>query len=68
MNDSKHQDDKPGSGLLGLASIGLCFVGIGSALGAIAAVIDKGDFVGAGFCATASALSFGLMLNAILRA
>ena len=68
MNDTNQPDAKPGAGLVGFACMALCVVGIGSALGAVGAVTDKGDFIGAGACAIASALSFGLLLNAFLRA
>ena len=67
MNENNRFDDRSGSGFVGLAIISLCIVGVGSALGSLIAIAAKHDFVGAGVLAVASALSFGLMLNAFLR-
>ena len=68
MNDSKNvNSEKPGSGVVGFATIATCVVGVGAAIAAIGA-FDESDFVGVGVCLIASALSFGLLLNAFLRA
>jgi len=64
MNKPTHQ--RPGSTLVGLAIATLCIVGVGAALAAIGA-LDKGDYTGVGACAIASALSFGMLVNALLR-
>ena len=67
MNDSKKVDsEKPGSGLVGFAAIATCVIGVGAVIAAIAA-FSESEFVGVGVCLIASALSFGLMLNAFLR-
>ena len=65
MTDPMKQE-KGTSNLVGIASIALCVVGGAGAVAALSAA-DKGDFVGVGACLIASALSFGLMLNAFLR-
>jgi len=73
MNDPKQQQRQPETGMvglwyyaLGLLHIALCVVGVGSAFIALVA-IGRQEFVGAGTCAVASALSFGLLLNALVR-
>ena len=65
MSDPLKQDNAIPK-LVTIASIALCAVGGGAGLAAVCAA-DKGDFVGVGVCLIASALSFGLMLNAFLR-
>lgn len=70
MNEPKKVDsNRPGSCLVGFASIALGMVGVGGVVAAIGAIggIGKPDFVGAGVCLIASSLSFGLLLNALLR-
>ncbi len=57
----------PGSGLIGLAVLGLCFVGIASSVAAIVAVINDANYIGAGVLAIGAALSFGLLLNSLVR-
>ncbi len=67
MNESKEVGpNKPGSGLIGFATIAICVVGVGAAIAAVGA-IDRSHYVGVGVCLIASALSFGLLLNAFLR-
>jgi hypothetical protein len=66
MDNEPQKPNKPGSGLVGLAVIALCVVGVGGALEAIVAA-TRNDFIGVGACLTASALGFGLLLNAFLR-
>ena len=56
----------PGSGLVGLALIGLTGVGLFSTVCALLAVLQT-EFTGAGTLAIAAALSFGLLLNAVMR-
>ena len=60
--------NSPGSGLIGLAVLGLSVVGVASIVGAVVAVIIGNNFVGAGVFAIAAALSFGLLLNSLVRA
>lgn len=57
----------PGSGFIGLALFGLVGVGIASTFVAFVAIANKEDYVGAGTLAIAAALSFGQLLNAIVR-
>ncbi len=66
MSNDKHQDRA--STFVGLASIALCLVGLGMAFLAFQSInqVDE-DYVGAGVCGIASALSFGMLLNAYLR-
>lgn len=52
---------------VGLAAQGLLLVGVANLVLAAAAVFREIDFVGAGVCGIASALSFGLLLNGFLR-
>jgi hypothetical protein len=71
MESNEMKDvNQPGSGLVGFASIALCVVGISSAIAAIIAFVDASDgsaVAGAGVLAIASALSFGSLLNALVR-
>ena len=66
MGNSKYPDGPPGSGLVGLALYGLAGVGICSAIAATVA-LSTSEYAGAGVLALASAVSFGLLLNALLR-
>jgi hypothetical protein len=68
MKNANSQQARPGTGLVGLACFALCVVGVGPAVIAVCAVVDKVDYVGGGVFAVASALSFGLLLNGLLRA
>jgi hypothetical protein len=60
-------NDPPGSGMVGFAIIGLNTVGIASSVGALMAVFNDNNFVGAGVLAIAAALSYGLLLNSLVR-
>jgi hypothetical protein len=53
--------------LIGLGTFGSAVIGV---IGFVAALIAffSGDLVGTGVCLVASALSFGLLANAVLRA
>lgn len=67
MTDAdKTSDPTPGSGLIGLALIGLAGVGVFSGVCGILALLEK-EFTGAGALAIAAALSFGSLLNAVMR-
>ncbi len=67
MSDmNKPTQQRHGSTLVGVAIAALCIVGVGSALAAITA-LENGDYTGVGACAVASALSFGMLVNALLR-
>ena len=60
-------NEPPGSGIVGLAIIGLITVGIASSIGALMAVLNDNNFIGAGVLAIAATLSFGLLLNSLVR-
>ncbi|MHC4479165.1 MAG: hypothetical protein ACYTF1_12485 [Planctomycetota bacterium] len=54
--------------LPGLAAVGSAFTGIVALIGAAVAVSDpRSGFTGVGTCLIASALSFGLLANAVFR-
>ena len=66
MDDQKPTDEKPGSGLVRFCLAGLSIVGVGSAMASIGSLSEE-QLVGGGIFAIASALSFGLLLNALVR-
>ena len=66
MSNDQKNDPPPGSGLVGLALFSLCVVGLLCTTAACYALATP-DFVGAGVLGIAAALSFGLLLNAIIR-
>ncbi len=61
--------------LIGAASVGLALTGIGGLLAGLMAVCNGSNegwatgssFLAAGVCGIAAAVSFGLLLNALLR-
>ena len=53
-------------GLIGFAMLGLCVIGMAAAFVALLA-LTRSDFVGGGVSLVASALSFGLLLNGVVR-
>ena len=57
--------DGPGYGVVGFLVVCLSVIGIIAAIGALSAIVG-GDHVGAGMCAAAAALPFGLMLYLLL--
>lgn len=58
--------DRKFNTVIGLAVVGAVLTGIGALLVALLAASNY-EFVAAGLCLTAAALSFGLLANAILR-
>jgi hypothetical protein len=66
-----YKDDSsapPGSTLVGLALTALCVVGLASAFSGIMALGQpKPDYAGGGLLLIASALSFGQLLNGLIR-
>ena len=52
--------------IAGLAIIGTCIIGVASLIAALFSFL-AGDFAAGGICLLASALSFGLLANAVLR-
>jgi hypothetical protein len=52
--------------LVGISLIGCAAVGILGIIFAVISVLSL-DWIGAGVCLTASGLSFGLLVNAVLR-
>lgn len=63
---NEQQPDSSASAFASLAVVALVFVGGGAAIAGMNAA-GESEWVGAGVCAIASALSFGAILNAILR-
>jgi hypothetical protein len=63
---SEPRPEKSASSVVWLATIALFVVGFGALFLAVTAA-DGEDFVGAGVCGIAAALSFGAVLNAVLR-
>lgn len=58
--------ERSASSVVWLATIALFVVGFGALFAAVTAADGK-DFVGTGVCGIAAALSFGAVLNAVLR-
>ena len=67
LNEQNRDTDGAASAMVGCASVALLILGTASFLAAWGAIANGQDFTGAGMCAIASALSFGLLLNAISR-
>lgn len=61
-----NEEQKSASSIVGLAVLGSLITGFVSIAAALFLFITS-EFVGAGVCLTAAALSFGLLVNAILR-
>ncbi|SMP70796.1 hypothetical protein SAMN06265222_113128 [Neorhodopirellula lusitana] len=59
-------NDDPSSKLVGCALLASCLVGLIAAVGGFAAILAQ-DYVGGGTLLFASAVSFGMLLNALLR-
>jgi hypothetical protein len=55
------------AGFVGWATWGCLMVGIAAFLNGIGALLEKDDFGSAGVSLIASALAFGLLINALLR-
>ena len=66
VKDNNRPNPPPLSGFIGFAMLCLCVVGLASSFAALIAVIAS-DFVGGGILLIAAALSFGLLLNGIIR-
>lgn len=67
MSDKQNDPESPPlSGLIGFALLGLCIVGLSAILLAVIA-IGRNEYVGAGVLMIAAALSFGLLLNGVVR-
>lgn len=62
MNENRKQLNA----IIGLATLGSAIVGIVSFVAALVAFLN-GDLVAVGVCLIASALSFGLLANALFR-
>ncbi len=58
---------KTGETLLGTIIVTLGFVGLVSFILGVAAILSSKDYVGAGVCFVASALSFGFLLSGLAR-
>lgn len=68
MAEKNSSPAPPGSGLVGLALVSLCIIGLISAFFAITCLIKtEPDFVGGGLLLIASAVSFGQLLSGLLR-
>jgi len=63
---SPFQEARPGMGLVAVIALAQCAVGVISAFSAMTAV-GRRDFTGGGVCFLASAMSFGLLVSALLR-
>ena len=62
MSENRRQLDA----IIGLATLGGGIIGVASFVVALIAFLN-GDFLAAGVCLIAAALSFGLLANAVLR-
>ncbi|MFT7630832.1 MAG: hypothetical protein ACI87E_001840 [Mariniblastus sp.] len=68
MTKQKSSPPPPGSGLVGLALVALSGIGIVSAIFGILALAEfERDSVGGGLLLIASAISFGMLLNGLIR-
>lgn len=68
MKDNHNSRETPGSGYVGLALVALCGIGLASAFFAMGSVTQfTPDYRGGGLLFIASAISFGLLLNGLLR-
>jgi hypothetical protein len=63
----KPTTDKPGTKLVGCAVLGSCLTGFIAMAGGVLAILQDQEFLGGGVLLIGSALSFGLLLNALLR-
>jgi len=61
-----NENHKMLNAMIGLATLGSSVTGIASFLAAMATFLS-GEFMAAGACLAAAALSFGLLANAVLR-
>lgn len=65
VNDTKNSPP-PLSGLIGFAILALCIVGLLAVVLAFLAA-GRNDYMGSGVLLVAAALSFGLLLNGVVR-
>ncbi|WP_461508654.1 hypothetical protein [Rhodopirellula baltica] len=67
IDTQKPTTDKPGTKLVGCAVLGACLTGFIAMAGGVLAILQNQEFLGGGVLLIGSALSFGLLLNALRR-
>ena len=66
MNKQSNEPESGANTVAGCASVALLVLGCGMAFLTLIAAVNE-EFGDAGFCGIASALSFGMLLNALSR-